>query len=90
MATITEYTGEGSVDLVQVGLGIEPAILITVKPEEEHTDDPDDLPLNIDFSLLNIDQATVLLETIVSVLQANGYGEYSEFDYEEEEEEEED
>lgn len=84
MATITEYTGE-SLDLVQVGLGIEPAILITVKPEEEFTGDPDDLPLNIDFSLLSIDQATVLLETIVSVLQANGYGEYSEFDYEEEE-----
>lgn len=73
MATITEYTGE-SVTLEQVALGLEPAILITVKPEEEFTDDPDDLPLNIDFSLLNIDQATVLLETIVSVLQANGYG----------------
>ena len=73
MATITEYTGE-SLDLVQVGLGMEPAILITVKPEEEFTDDPDDLPLNIDFSLLSINEATVLLETIVSVLQANGYG----------------
>lgn len=74
MATITEYTGEGAVELVQVGLGIEPAILITVKPEEEHTDDPDDLPLSIDFSLLSIDQGTALLEIIVSVLQGAGYG----------------
>lgn len=81
MATITEYTGE-SMDLVQVGLGIEPAILITVKPQEEHGEDVlEDLPLNIDFSLLSIDQATVLLETVVSTLQANGYGvDYSEED----------
>lgn len=74
MATITEYTGEGAVDLVQVGLGIEPVILITVKPEEEHTDDPDDLPLNIEFSLLSIDQGTALLEIIVQTLQGAGYG----------------
>lgn len=74
MATITEYTGE-TLDLVQVGLGLEPAILITVKPQEEHGEDVlDDLPLNIDFSLLSINQATILLETIVSTLQGNGYG----------------
>lgn len=73
MATITEYTGE-SVTLEQVALGLEPAILITVKPEEEFTGDEDDLPLNIEFSLLNIDQATLLMEAIVATLQANGYG----------------
>lgn len=74
MTTITEYLGGNEIDLVQVGLGLEPAILITVKPEEEFTGDLDDLPLNIDFSLLNIDQATRLLEAIVGTLQDNGFG----------------
>lgn len=78
MATITEYTGE-SVDLVQVALGLQPAILITVKPEEEHGKDVlDDLPLNIDFSLLSINNATVLLEAIVLTLQGAGYGQNEE------------